>query len=886
MNWAREKALNIVKRLTISEKIGLLSTSQTAVPRVGLPEFNIGGEAAHGIVDREKYHTTSFPIPLVLSQTWNPELTKEVGSVISDEARALYNTTGRKNWLMPWAPTIDLERDPRWGRNEEGYGEDPYLTGQVSGGLIRGFQGQGHFLKIAAAPKHFFANNNEEGRGGTSNTIIPTMKNEYYLKPFKFAFCNWQAQSMMTAYNGINGIPAMQSPELKKVKKDWQMDGCIVTDGGALTLNIEEYHYYNNYPEAVADALKKGIDCFVDDKEKVETAAITALKDGIILEKDIDRAVTNTLKVRIQLGQLKDTDTPYDYLDEKDIGSQDHDEIVQKVYAEGTVLLKNDQNLLPLDEQQEILLTGPLADTFPRDWYATQPMNYETLLQGLKKRLGKHLHYVDSDDNVRVSFSDIYLDDISQNVFKLERWQNQIVFLRDIKNNRYLKLNDDGKLTLGNTEVYDWVVKEAFYLRDNKLFAIDHNFTTSDVNSLTNSGLLKPEIGQVEVISSGIERVIKAANHYSTTIFVGGNHPMINARETEDRHNIELSLHQQKLCTALANTLTKTIALFLGGYPFVTDQLSASSILFSGYAGQSMGTALTKVIFGDIAPTGKLSQTWYNQAWQETMPDLKNYDIEMTERTYQFVSSDKVTYPFGYGLTYGKMRVDQINADLVHSRIKIRLSNHEQKAVTETIQVYLIASGLNNRHARQQLIAFKKVTLSGQTSSEINLDYDLTNASWYDPKTKQFYWPNGFYCLGVGVSSSEILKKISLKLPKTNLDMKLSVLSAAQFDDYQNIRLISYKKQYELVNILPGGFVTYRNLILPTNQIQISFFANNDGILTIKNDENVLAYLAYQTSSQEQKQSVTLAHVSGELLSLKIESSASITIDKIITGKK
>src|SRR5699024_8896777 len=108
------------------------------------------------------------------------------------------------------------------------------------------------------APKHFFGNNNEDGRGSKSNTFVATMKHEYYLKPFQFAFCKYHAQSMMTAYNGINGIPGMESPEIKRVKQDWQMDGCIVTDGGALTINLEDFHYYDNYPQAVADALKKG----------------------------------------------------------------------------------------------------------------------------------------------------------------------------------------------------------------------------------------------------------------------------------------------------------------------------------------------------------------------------------------------------------------------------------------------------------------------------------------------------------------------------------------------------------------------------------------------------------------------------------------------------
>lgn len=891
MNWSREQAQDLVAQLTLSEKIGLLSTAQTAVPRLGLPAFNIGGEAAHGIVDREQYHTTSFPIPLTLSQTWDPDLTEKIGTVVSDEARALYNTTGRKHWLMPWAPTIDLERDPRWGRNEEGYGEDPYLTGQVSGGLIQGFQGHDHILKIAAAPKHFFANNNEEGRGGTSNTVIPTLKNEYYLKPFKFAFCHWQAQSMMTAYNGINGIPAMQSPELATVKNDWQMDGCIVTDGGALTLNLEEYHYYDNYPEAVADALKKGIDCFVDDAEKVETAAQTALNQGLITEAEINRAVTNTLKVRIQLGQLADTTTPYDHFDQQDIGNADHDAVVQEAYAAGSVLLKNEADLLPLNGNQDVLLTGPSADLFPRDWYATIPMNRETVKSGLEKRLGDKLHYVDSNDTVKVTFAAKYLaqpTDFQNATFTVERWQNQTVFLRDCATKRYLRLNEAGQLELGTTEVYDWVVREAFHLAaDNQLYAVDHNFKASDVNSLSSNGYLKPAVGQMTIIESGIDRVTAAAAKYDTTIFVGGNHPMVNARETEDRENIELAPSQQAICAALATTMTKTVAVLVAGYSFAIEDLPAEAILFSGYAGQSMGTALAKVLYGELAPTGKLSQTWYNRNWQAQMPALTDYDIEKSARTYQFVDKQHVTYPFGYGLTYGQLQIKAVTPNLAQHQVQVTLSNNCHFTVTETVQVYLQASNLNGRQDRQQLIAFQKVTLDAGEMDTITLPYQLADFAWYDPKTGQDYWPEGDYQLAIGRSSVDIVKQVPLQLTMGQPVVTLNELPAAAFDDYAHLTLVSKRQQYELVQLAEQGFVSYRQLQLPSQQLQVKYYAQNDGQLTVINGDNdqILGQFSYHSADSEQKIIIDLVNVSDKKITLKLVSSALITLDSLAAIK-
>src|SRR5690625_2397479 len=258
-----ERLTNLVDKLTLEEKISLLSTSQSAIPRLGIKEYQVGGEAAHGVVDRAGGKTTVFPQPIGLSSTWNRDLLRRVGDVIGDEARIFYEQNDRKTGLTLWAPTIDMERDPRWGRTEEAYGEDPYLTGQLSTELIKGMQGDDPFyIKLVAAPKHFFGNNNEYGRERISNSIDPRNRHEYYLKAFEPAFTEGQALSMMTAYNGINGIPAMQINELKDIVRDeWQMDGFIVCDGGALSLNVDEYKYYDSYAEALADAIKKGIDC-------------------------------------------------------------------------------------------------------------------------------------------------------------------------------------------------------------------------------------------------------------------------------------------------------------------------------------------------------------------------------------------------------------------------------------------------------------------------------------------------------------------------------------------------------------------------------------------------------------------------------------------------
>lgn len=899
MESAQEKATQVVAQLTLTEKLGLLSTDQKAVPRLHLPAFAIGGEAAHGIVDRNHYHTTSFPIPLTISQTWDPKLIEKVGTVISDEARGLYNETGKNRWLMPWAPTIDLERDPRWGRNEEGYGEDPYLTGKVSVGLMKGMQGHEDILKVAAAPKHFFANNTETGRGSESNTIIPRMKHEYYLKPFKFAFRDAHAQSMMTAYSGVNGIPMMQSPELlSTVKGDWQMDGCIVTDGGALTLNVEDYHYYDRFDDALADALLKGIDCFVDDADKVAKAAQSALDRDLIQEKDIDRALINTLKVRIRLGQMTET-TPFDHLNFKDVGNSKHDQLVQQVYQSGTVLLKNDHHLLPLKSEQSLLITGPLANRFYRDWYATLPINQETPYQGLQKQMGNHVAYVNSNDFVKIHFAATQriATSLVNKVYEIERWQDNLVFLRDRETKRYLRVNEAGEFELGNQDVYDWVIREAFYLDHNHLYMQIHDFGADDQNSMQAGGHSQVSFGSLELLESGTQRVMSRASEFAQVLVVMGNHPLVNARETEDRQNMALAPNQVHLCESLAQ-VTKPIGLIIGGYPFTVEELSVAALLFTGYAGQSIGTALANILLGKSAPTGKLSQTWYNARWHDQerkqpvaasffdqtshqqLPSMRQYDIEKACQTYQYVQPKFVTYPFGYGLTYGKLLVKQARTQLVDHQltVNVELRNSNSHSVTDTVQVYLQATRLSELPNRQQLIAFRKVTLPAHTTKEFILQTNLADFAWYQPQTDSGYFPKGEYHVKVGFSAADphaFELPFDMPMQKDEPGVTLaSSLPAKAFDDYHNIELTSHAGHYELVALNAKGYVDYHRWTLPESTISIRLYAQDTGTLTLTNKETgkLLAKVTYQAADTLQTLHLTVPDLKQQSIRLQVSS--------------
>ena len=272
-----EKRLDwLLARMTIEEKLNCLSSRMPALERLGIPAMSFGGEAAHGVEARNDQNTlggpeptTSFVQPIGMSATWDPELIRQAGTVTGTEARVIYHRHPDRG-LSRWAPTVDLERDPRWGRTEEGYGEDPVLTGEMASAYVQGMQGDNdRYLRVAATLKHFYGNNTEVGRGWKNVSIDPRNKYELYLEPFRRAIEKGGAEAIMTAYNKINGTPGMLNDEVQKILKDEYGLVHAVSDGGATALVAALHHYYGTNAETVAAAVKAGVDTMSDRKSVV-----------------------------------------------------------------------------------------------------------------------------------------------------------------------------------------------------------------------------------------------------------------------------------------------------------------------------------------------------------------------------------------------------------------------------------------------------------------------------------------------------------------------------------------------------------------------------------------------------------------------------------------
>lgn len=396
---AEQRIDNLLSLMTIDEKIDALGTN-TGVPRLGVP--NIGSsEGIHGVVQREARYglqpitTTQFPQPPGMGDSWDPALVRQAADVEGYEARYITQTPKYdRQILMLWGPQSDLDRDPRWGRSEEVYGEDPFLNGTMAVAFIHGLQGDNpRYWQSAALLKHFLANENENNRNASSSNFDDRLFWEYYSVPFRMGFLEGGAKAVMASYNAWNGTPMAINPILRSIVIDkWGAD-IVSSDGGAVTLLVDPRHAFPNQEAAVVACLKAGINQYLD---KYQDQLHQALKDGSVTVADIDNALRRKYRVEIRLGLLDPPDmVPYTKIrDIPEPWNSDRDRsISQKMALESVVLLKNQDHFLPLDKSKikSIAVIGPLADIVHWDWYGGTPPYAVTPLQGIRNEVGPNV---------------------------------------------------------------------------------------------------------------------------------------------------------------------------------------------------------------------------------------------------------------------------------------------------------------------------------------------------------------------------------------------------------------------------------------------------------------------------------------------------------------
>ena len=384
---------DLLSRLTLDEKISLFHQWQPAIPRLGIQSFKTGTEALHGVAWLGE--TTVFPQAVGLASTWDPALLKQIGSAVGDEVRGFQQERPAGWGLNLWAPVVNPLRDPRWGRNEEGYSEDPYLTSSMATAYGTGLTGgDPDHLKTAPTLKHFLGNNNEVDRTTTSSDLRPRVLKEYEEQAFKPTIEADAATGVMSSYNLVNGRPATVNPALDDVRTWTSRDLLNVTDADApnnLT-GTGGQKYYDTLAEGNAATLKAGIDSFTtDDTNSLPTTAAikSAVSTGLLKKSDIDTAAGHVLNIRFRLGEFDPGGGKYGSIDKSVINSPAHQKLARKAAADAAVLLKNSGATLPLKTSaKNVAVVGPLADTLYTDWYSGTLPYAVTPAEGISAKLG------------------------------------------------------------------------------------------------------------------------------------------------------------------------------------------------------------------------------------------------------------------------------------------------------------------------------------------------------------------------------------------------------------------------------------------------------------------------------------------------------------------
>ena len=378
----------LIQQMTLAEKASQLVSESDSIPRLNLPAYNYWNECLHGVARAGE--VTVFPQAINLASTWDTVLVKRVASAISTEARLKYLEIGKG--LTYWSPTINMARDPRWGRNEETYGEDPYLTSRLGVAFVKGLQGDHPaYLKTVATIKHFVANNEENNRFSSSSQIPTKQLYEYYFPAYEACVKEADVQSVMTAYNAFNGVPPSGSRWLlgEVLRKEWGFDGFVVSDCGAIGVMNGQHRVVNSLEEAAALGVNSGCDleCGTTYKEKL----VQAVKQGLISDATIDQALTRVLTARFKLGEFDPMElVPYNHYDKKLLAGKKFAELAYEAAVKSVVLLKN-ENLLPLSKEKtkSVAVVGPFADHNYLGGYSGQPPYSITLLKGGKDLMGK-----------------------------------------------------------------------------------------------------------------------------------------------------------------------------------------------------------------------------------------------------------------------------------------------------------------------------------------------------------------------------------------------------------------------------------------------------------------------------------------------------------------
>lgn len=751
---------DLVARLTLEEKVAQMGSETPGIERLGILPYDWQNECLHGVGKIADYKVTVFPQPIGMAATWDKESIRLMADYTATEGRAIYNHSKNNGefrsyyGLTYWAPNINIFRDPRWGRGHETFGEDPYLTTVLGKEFVFGLQGDDPtYLKASACAKHYAVHSGPESTRHEFNTEVSTYDLwDTYLPAFRDLVTEADVSGIMCAYNAYGGRPCCGNDLLMMdiLRKQWGFKGYVTSDCGAID---NFYKHHKTHPDTISaavDAVLHGtdLDCI---RDVVFKTLVGAVKQGRIKEDYINQAVKRLFTIRFRLGMFDpDEKVAYAQIPLSVLDNNRHQEHALKMARQSIVLLKNENNTLPLKKKlRKIAIVGPnaSAEIDLLGNYHGYPSQLQSIAAAIKAKVSPQT----------IVYQEKMVDYLSIDTFRPIEFASQCWY-----NNKpgflaeyYPNLDFAGKPAsrqeqqvainyLGETKIINSISSLAFTARFTTHFvpAATSEYTLNldtdkrfrlllDDNVCIDAlqGKAKADGRYIATLEKGkrykitIEAVMKGRHgalafnigqHYTPTlkqladkvkdadviIFVGGISPALEGEqngvqcagfEDGDRTTIALPAIQTALMKELKQTGKPVVFVMLTGSALATEWESAhlDAIVNAWYGGQAGGAAVADVLFGDYNPAGRLPVTFYRS--DKDLPSFTDYSME--NRTYRYFKGDPL-YPFGFGLSYTtfaytNLKVNKESTTTSPLTVQVEVTNTGEMAGEEVAQLYL-----------------------------------------------------------------------------------------------------------------------------------------------------------------------------------------------------
>jgi beta-glucosidase len=814
-----QRVKDVVSRLTLEEKVKQMLNATPAIPRLGIPAYDWWNETLHGVA-RTPFRVTSYPQAIGMAATWDTTSLYRMADYSALEGRAIHNkaielgrTKERYLGLTYWTPNINIFRDPRWGRGQETYGEDPFLTATLARAFVHGLQGDDpKYLKAAACAKHFAVHSGPEPSRHVDNFNPSTYDLwDTYLPAFRELVTNAHVAGVMCAYNAVNTQPCCANDLLMNdiLRKQWKFTGYVTSDCWAIDDFFKYHKTHKDSVTAAVDGVMHGTD--IECGTSVYYTLYNGVKNGLIKEEQIDVSLRRLFTIRYRLGMFDPVDmVKYAQTPSSVLESPEHKALALKMARQSIVLLKNENHILPLSKKiKKIAVIGPNADNSISILgnYNGNPSAVITALQGIKDKLGKDVEVIyekavnftndtllaytdvsswygwDGDQGFKVEYfnnKELKGDPVIRRENQIDHfWQEGEVVVKNIKANNFsaryttdYNAGQDGDITfeveaddgyrflINDKEVLNAWQRNRWGARTYKLQTKKGSVYKIVLEYWQGEGKANVRLRAGNFEKTNFNSLASRIKDADAIVYVGGISPQLEGEEMRvdfpgfnggDRTSILLPAVQTELMKALGSTGKPVVFVMMTGSAIAIpwENENIPAIINAWYGGQAAGTAIADVLFGDYNPAGRLPVTFYKS--DTDLPGFSDYS--MNNRTYRYFKGEAL-YPFGYGLSYTTFKYDMLNIPATiakdkNVKVSVRITNTGKMDGEEVAQLYLQHQGLTEKAPVKALKGFQRIALKKGESKTMNFELTPEQLSIVN-ESGMTYQPSGKILVSVG----------------------------------------------------------------------------------------------------------------------------------------